>query len=250
MKIHLVLVALLTTSISFSEMRPIDKVYIVEGVVADRETLKCIPSAFLYNDSLGVMTTSDEKGYFKLVVPGEIIEKRKIIYLDIVKTGYKRNGSGFSFNPSKADTIHTAAFAKVMWNYDVKIFWMAKNESLLSSTNGAYARTNEGVYNTNTILQTFNKAVTSELRGRKMEQLKRGNEKVFFLINGKAAMATASSDVYFDNGDPIVFINNKRVKLTEINNQLKRSQANVDWSKSDAFSKQYRKDVITFVVNN
>jgi hypothetical protein len=231
-------------------MRPIDKVYIVEGVVADRETLKSLPSAILYNDSLGVMTTSDEKGYFKLVVPVELIEKRQNICLDIVKTGYKRNGSGFSFNPSKADTSHADVSGKVMWNYDVKIFWMARNESLLSSTSGAYARTKDGVHNTTAILQTFNEAVTSELRDRKMEQLKQGNEKVFFLINGKAALATDSSDVYFDNAEPIVFINNKRVKLTEINSQLKRSQARVDWTRSDAFSKQYRKDVIAFAVND
>jgi hypothetical protein len=228
MRICFVLFILLTASVSFSQMRPIDKVYIVEGI----------------------MTTSDEKGYFKLVVPVELIAKKQNIYLDIFKTGYKRNGSGFSYNPSKADSIQLDASAKMMWNYDIKIFWMAENGSQLSSTSGAYARTKEGVHSSAAVLHTFNDAVTSELKSRKMEQLKQGNEKVFFLINGKAAMATVNCDVYFDNAEPMVFVNNKRVKTAEINNRLKRNKAHVDWSKSDTLSKQYGKDAIAFTIND
>jgi hypothetical protein len=101
MRISLLLITLLITSSSFSQMQPIDKVYIVEGVVGDRETLQIIPSAILYNDSLGITTTSDEKGYFKLVVPFELLKKKQTIWIDIVKNGYKRNGSGFSYYASE-----------------------------------------------------------------------------------------------------------------------------------------------------
>jgi hypothetical protein len=92
--------------------------------------------------------------------------------------------------------------------------------------------------------------VASALRDRKIEQLKQGNEKVFFLIDGKAAMATASSDIYFDHAAPIVFISNKRVKLSEINNRLIRSKSEIDWHKSDTLSKQFKKDAIAFTFEN
>jgi|GEM_PF-3169076 len=250
MRIYLLLITLLITSASFSQMRPIDKVYIVEGVVADRETLQIIPSAILYNDSLGITTTSDDKGYFKLVVPFELIKKKQTIWIDIVKNGYKRNGSGFSYYLSKTDTFSHDTSGRLIWNYDVKIFWMAKAESQLSSNSGAYIRIKDGVYSPAAILETYNKAVASALRDRKMEQLKQGNEKVFFLIDGKAAMATASSDIYFDHAAPIVFISNKRVKLSEINNRLIRSKSEIDWHKSDTLSKQFKKDAIAFTFEN
>jgi hypothetical protein len=78
MRTYLLLFSLLTATLSFAQkIRPVDKPYIIQGVVADRETLKPIPDALLYNDSMGIMTTSDEKGYFKLVVPAGLIEKNE-----------------------------------------------------------------------------------------------------------------------------------------------------------------------------
>lgn len=248
MKIHITLIILLAASTSFSQIQPVDKVYVVEGVVADRESLKSIPSAILYNDSLGIMTTSDEKGYFKLVVPLELVTKRQMIPLEIVKTGYKRNGSGFNYNPPVTDTVRTNTEERIIWNSDLKIFWMAKNESKLSSTGGAYERAKGNQSDAALVQLAFNKAVASELHYRKMNQLKEGNEKVFFRIDGIAAFATAEYDVYCDHAQPIVFINNKRIKLSEINNLLKRSQARIDWPKSDAYAKQYKQDVIVFTV--
>jgi hypothetical protein len=125
---------------------------------------------------------------------------------------------------------------------------MAKTESPLSSNTGASRRVKDGVYSPAAIHQTYNKAVASVLRDRKMEQLKQGNEKVFFLIKGKAAMATASSDVYFDHAEPVVFIGNKRIKLSEINDHLKRSRSEIDWAKSDSLSRRFKKDAISLTL--
>jgi hypothetical protein len=245
MRVYLLSITLLLSVVSSGQMRPVGKVCIVEGVVADRETLKGIPSAILYNDSLGIMTTSDQTGYFKLVAPLELLKEKQTIRIDIVKDGYKRNGSGFSYNSFKGDT-NSSASGRYQWNQDVKIFWMATNESRLSPNSGAYARALEGVHSATAVLLTFQRAVASELRDRKMESLKSGNEKVFFLINGKAALATATSDVYFDSAEPVVFIDNEKVKLGEINNLLKRGSARVDWTRSDDLAKRLKKDVIVF----
>src|SRR6267378_246708 len=104
MKIPASLFIVILPLFAFSQMRPIGTVYVVEGIVADRETFKTIPSAILYNDSLGITTTSDENGYFKIVVSYDLVKNGKSIRLDIVKPGYKRNGSGFNHNPDKPDT--------------------------------------------------------------------------------------------------------------------------------------------------
>jgi hypothetical protein len=94
MRIILSFILLLTATFSFAQMRQISKVYIEEGVVVDRETLEVIASATLYNDSLGITTTSDENGYFKIVVPYDLVRDGRFIRIDIVKPGYKRTGSG------------------------------------------------------------------------------------------------------------------------------------------------------------
>ncbi|OHC84824.1 MAG: hypothetical protein A2546_06165 [Sphingobacteriia bacterium RIFOXYD2_FULL_35_12] len=75
-----------------AQMKPIEKVYIVEGVVADIETLKIIPSVIIFNDTLGITTTSDENGYFKVVAPYNLVRDKRLIIIDFVIKGYKRNG--------------------------------------------------------------------------------------------------------------------------------------------------------------
>jgi hypothetical protein len=250
MRIFTLFITFLTTSYSYSQMRPIDKVYIVEGVVADRETLKAVSSAILYNDSLGITTTSDENGYFKIVVPYELLKNRISIPMTVVKTGYKRNGSGLSYNPDKPDTTNDNDFESVIWNYDVKIFWMAKDQSNLSSTVSAHAPAKAGSHGYLMIRQTFDEAVASERWSRELEELKKGNEKVYFTINGHVCLVTSSYDMYFDESAPIVFIDDKRVKLAEINKMVKRSEVAVDDAKSQTLSKRYGKDVIALKVKN
>lgn len=246
MRVFFVFINLIITSTSFSQMRPVDKVYIVEGVVADRENLKSISSAILYNDNLNIFTTSDEKGYFKLVVPYELIKDGKTIPIDIVKNGYKRNGSGFHYNLNKADTIQSKP-SNIIWNNDVKIFWMAKNESEQSSTSAAHIRAREREYSSAVIKQSFDDAVVSERLSRKIDQLKKGNEKVYFLIDGKVILATASTYMHFYESSPTVYINEKKVKLDDINKHIKRNNVKVDWTKSNTLSKELKKDVIVFI---
>lgn len=249
MRTSLVLIALLTVSGSFSQMHPAGKVYIVEGVVADKETLKGIRSAVVYNDSLSIMTTSDERGYFKLVVPVELIRKMKMIPVGIVKKGYKRTGSFIHYNPIDPDSNQVSVSTEEKWNDNIEFFLMANNESPLFSSSGSRMRTQKNVFNSTVVMDAYSKVIVSEMRRRKINQLKEGNEKIFFIIDGKAVIAFDSSGAYFDNASPIIFFNNKRVKIAEINRQLKRSSARVDWSKSDSLSTRYKKDVIVFVVD-
>jgi hypothetical protein len=247
MKTYLLLFSLLTTSFSLAQtMRPIDKVYILEGVVADKQTLKPTPDAVLYNDSLGLMTTSDGKGYFKLVVPVALIEKRPMIRIDIVKSGYKRDGTAFGYHPAIADTVELAGFAVEIRNADVKIFWMAKTESVVSSGAGTSDRPRQAAYGAAAVQEIFERGVTSERSNRKLKQLKQGNEKVFFLIDGKAVFAYSNNGyVSFDNV-PLVFVNNKKVGLAEINKILKRDKVWQDEEAGLAFSKQYGRAAIAF----
>lgn len=250
MRIPLLLTALLTASFCGAQMHPLDKVYIVEGMVADRETLKAIPLAILYNDSLGITTTSDENGYFKIVVPHGLMTQRKNINIDILKTGYKRNGSGFSYNPVKEDTTLAARDAREVYNYDVKIFLMASQESPLLSTSMAHIPAREGVHGPGVIRLAFEQAVVSEQRSRKVKELKEGNDHVYFLIDRHVWLATSSYDMYFDESTPMVFIDDKQVKLKDINNLVKRSTATVDNAQSTALSQKYGRDVIALRSNN
>lgn len=247
MRIVTMLIPLLITACTYAQMRPIDKVYIVEGMVADRETLKVLPSAILYNDSLGITTTTDENGYFKIVVPYEHFKNRKSILIDIVKTGYKRNGSGFTYNPAKPDTTHSDTFERVIWNYDVKIFWMANNQSNLSSTASAHAPAKEGIHGATVIKLAFDDAVASDLRQKKFDQLKQGNDKVYFPIDGDIGLATSRYDIFVVGKLTHVFINDKKVKIPEINKLVRRTEIRYDNEKSNILTKKYKKETLAFI---
>ena len=97
---------------------------------------------------------------------------------------------------------------------------------------------------------SFYNAVASEFQSRKLELLKKGNENVYFKIDGKVVLTTASTYMFFDEPPPIVFIGDKKVKLELVNSLLKRNRVKVDWKKSDALSKQLRKEVIVFLPSN
>ena len=248
MKMFALFISMLIASLSIAQMRPIKKVYIVEGVVADRETLKAIPSAILYNDSLGITTTSDETGYFKIVVPNELIKDRQSIPIDIVKIGYKRDGSGLTYNPT-ADTFKANTNQRVIWNYDVKIFWLAKNESELSSTAGAYARAKERVYTASIIRRTFDEAVASELREEKFDKLKEGNEKVYFQLGDEIGLATGRNDIIVVGKLTHVYVDGKKVMLTDLNNVVRRSKFFYDRNTSDELSKKFGKETLAFATS-
>jgi hypothetical protein len=228
-------------------MRPIDKVYIVEGVVADRETLKAVSSAILYNDSLGITTTSDENGYFKIVVPYELLNNRISIPINIVKTGYKRNGSGLSYNPAKPDTTNGDDVERVIWNYDVKIFWMAKDQSNLSSTISACAPAKEGVHGATVIKLVFDEAVASDIRDKKFDQLKQGNEKVYFPLDGEIGLATSRYDIIVIGKLTHVYINDKKINITDINKMVRRNEIRYDKEKSNILTKKYGKETLAFI---
>lgn len=246
MRIVIIIISFLTTASSYSQMRPIDKVYIVEGIVADRDSMKVVADAILYNDSLGITTTSDENGYFKLVIPYNFFKNRNVIPIDIVKSGYKRIGSGIMHN---LDTNYDNSIDKIIWNYDVKIFWIAKVESRLSSASSANVPVKEGAHGPSAIKLVFDKAVASDIREKKFDLLKEGNEKVYFPLDGQIGLATARYDIIVVGKLSNVFINDKKVAVTDINSLVKRSQFLYDRPKSDELSKKYGRETLAFTTS-
>ena len=244
MRIILSFILLLTTTFSFAQMRPIDKVFIEEGLVLDRETLKVIPSAILYNDSLGITTTSDENGYFKIVVPYALVKDGKFIPLSIVKSGYKRMGSGLSYHSSDADTGKLSIEGAERYNYSVTVFYMAKDGSVHSSTVGSYSSAKEGAHGTAMVQLTYKELVASEMRENKFDQLKEGNDKVYFPLGDASGLVTRLYDLIVIGKLTHVYINGRKAKLTDINKMVKRSTVFYDRSKSDSLSKTYGKETI------
>src|SRR5688572_23965119 len=116
---------LLTFFISSAQIPAINKVYVIEGIVADQGTLKTIPSAILYNDSLRIITATDENGYFKSVLPFDQIKAGIDIPLVIVKEGYKPLETIFNYRPP-FDTGHLQAREGLIWPFDIKIVWLAE----------------------------------------------------------------------------------------------------------------------------
>ena len=225
------------------QMKPLEKVFVVEGIIADKETFEIIPSAIIFNDTLGITTISDENGYFKIVVPYKLVTEKQHIQIDIIKTGYKRNGWGISsFQLQKEiDTLKQ----NVAWNYDVQILLMAKNVSSESSTSMAHIPSKENTHGYPMIKLTFEQAINSEKRNRKLEQLKLGNENVYFHFDKWIIFAIGTSGAYLET-KPIVFIDGKKSKLSNLNKQLKRSKTKLDWKESAELETKYKKFVIAF----
>jgi hypothetical protein len=246
MRLLITIFFLLIASVSFTQTQPINKFYIVEGVVADRETLQPISLAILFNDSLGVTTTSDNNGYFKVVVPLELIRKMGSIPIRIIKYGYKLLGSGFSYNPINNDSALNDNFEMIVWNYDVKIFWLAKIQSSISSTVSANAPAKEGTHGSDMIKLTFENVVSSDLRDKKFEQLKQGNDKVYFKIGKDFCFATARYDIIAIGKLKSIYIDDKKITLNGINKVVKRNEIAYDKEKSTILSKEYGKETLVF----
>ena len=226
-----------------AQMKPLDKVYIIEGIVADKETLEVIQSAIIFNDTFGITTTSDENGYFKLVVPYNLVKDRALIPIDILRKGYKRNGWGIGSVHLQKD-IATIEGPEV-WRYDVPILLMAKNESTENSTSMAHIPAKENEHGYPMIKQTFEQAVFSERRYRKLEQLKKGNEQVYFDVDGWIMFSTRSSSAYLDSV-PLVFVDGEKIELSILNNKVKRSLTKIDWKESEALENKLGKRVVAF----
>ena len=227
-------------------MHPIDTVYVVEGIVADRQTQKTIRSAILYNDSMSITTTSDENGYFKIVVPYKIFKNHHSIPIDIVKSGYKRNGSGFNYNPSPVEATNINVDETVIWNYDVKLFWMAKNESELTSTSSANAPIKTGAHGYSAIKMAFENCVTSNLREEKFDRLKEGNSKVYFQLGKETGFATSRYDIIVIGNLTHIYLDGKKVDLSDINKMARRSSFYYDRQTSDLLSKKLGKETLAF----
>lgn len=244
MRIFIVLLILLKTTFSFAQTQVFSKVYIVEGLVIDAETSQVVPSAILYNDSLGIATTTDENGYFKIVVPVGLVKSGTNVQINVVKTGYKLNRTWFGYNPFPADTIANDNDSSVLYNSDVPVFQMAKNSSSLISTSGIHSPVKEGEHGAAMIRQTYNEMIASEQRQKKFDRLKQGNDKVYFPLNGGTGLVTRLYDIIVIGRLTYVYIDGRKVKLIDINKAVKRSAVFYDRLKSDSLSKACGKEIV------
>ena len=135
----------------------------------------------------------------------------------------------------------------MIWNYDVKIFWMAKDQSNLSSTVSAHIPAKEGVHGATVIKLAFDEAVASDIRDEKLDMLKEGNDKVYFPLDGEIALATSRSDIIVIGKITHVFINDKKVNIKDINKLVKRNEIRYDMEKSNILSKKYGKETLAFI---
>jgi hypothetical protein len=245
MRLVALFIPLLITVYSYSQIRPNNAVYIIEGVVADRETLKGLPSAILYNDSLHITTTSDENGYFKIVLPYELIRQydlfrnQNFLRIDVLKAGYKGIAAGVAYNHDEPDSVYMDSLNMEIWGNNVKIFWMPP---------GLYAPAKEEEHGPAGTMKAFDKAVASILRKKKFDRLKQGNDKVYFPLDGETGLATSGYDIVVIGNLTHVFIDDKKVNISDINNLVKRDEIRYDNEKSKILTEKYRKETLAFTI--
>lgn len=244
MKRIIALIMMLFVNFSFAQMRPIGKVYIVEGVVVDGETFLAIPSAILYNDSLHITTTSDENGYFKIVIPYDLIKDKGVIPIEIEKTSYKRIRSGFRYNGSQFDSSQLKQDKTELYSYDIKLFFLAPNRSGFVSTGGSIAPVVEGAHGAIMVKKSYGEWITREQRERKFTQLKQGNETVYFQLDSATGLATRLYDIIVIGALKYVYIDGKKVSLTDINKLAKRNNVFYDKLNSNELTKINGREVI------
>ena len=110
---------------------------------------------------------------------------------------------------------------------------------------------------------SIDEGLVSERRSRKLNMLMKGNENLYFPIDGYFAIATITNPeevhlahffplnmVHYYRSPPIIYINKKRARLVDVNRRFKLNSAVMDWKESHALSRRFGKDVIVFVEND
>ena len=231
---------------SFAQKVPIKTVYILEGIVTDRETFKVIPSASLFCDSLGINTMSDQYGYFKIAVPLEQVRDSMVVPFKITRAGYKPFGWLMSRNFDKSDTICIMPKLVELHDQNVRVFYMAKTTSLLSSTVVNTIWPKKGEYGANMAKLAFDELIKGELQELELDSLKKGNEYVYLPLKDGIGLATYRGDIIVTGKLTHVFLNDKKVKVTDLNRLVKRSHFAFAMEKSTALSLKYGRELLAF----
>ena len=180
------------------------------------------------------------------MVPYQLIKEKKHIDIDIIKPGYKRNGWGISGLDLSDLEKASASTLPEIWNFDVQILLMARNESTYSSASMVTVPVKLNVHGYEFIKLAFDKAVSGTRSFRKLDSLKISNEKVCFFIDNEVYFLTDSATNIYEKW-PIIFINGHREKLSVINKKLKRSHVYFDDKASRELTKKYGKDVLAII---
>jgi hypothetical protein len=131
-----------------------------------------------------------------------------------------------------------------LYNCGVTVYYMARDNSVHSSNVGAHSPVKEGVHGAAMVLLTYKELVASELREIKFDQLKEGNDKVYFPLDDATGLATRLYDLIVIGKLTHVYIDGRKVKLTDVNKVVKRNNVFYDRTKSDSLSKAYGKETI------
>jgi hypothetical protein len=241
MRIPIALLVLLHTSFCFAQTSTFSKVYVVEGLVLNTGTFEVIPSAVLHNHSLGITTTTDQNGYFKIVVPFKSLKDDSIINIEVAKEGYKINHSGFYYNLTR---VASAANADSFYHSDVVVFYLAENNSSLSSAVSIQAPLKQGLHGAEMIRETYDQIVGSQRRENLFDRLKQGNEMVYFAVDSATGLATRLYDIIVIGKLTHVYIDGIKVKVSDINKRTKRSTIFYDMVKSNSLSKAFGKETV------
>ncbi len=127
---------------------------------------------------------------------------------------------------------------------------MQKNEGHLESTTSAHAPAEDGKHGAAAIKLVFDQAVILQLKSRKFDELKAGNEKVYFEIDGQACFATSKYDMFADDKISFVYLNDRKVKLHDLNKLARRNDFTLDDAKTTELSRKYGRDTFAFVAKN
>lgn len=248
MRIIYFFIAFLISFSSLAQMKPVGKVYITEGFVADIDTKEPISGAILYNDSLTITTTTDQNGYFKIAVPVSLIKSKNLIPIDVIKKGYKRNGSAISYNPNPTDTLKQNDSLEITWSYNVHSVFLAKNEShSYYGSGGASMYVAKDEHGPAAVQKSFVQYVAEEIVENTLDSLKEGNDKVYFLLGKQAGIATYKYDIILNRKPKYVFLDGKKITPKKLNKIITRDKLRYDTKTSISLSKKYGKEILSFI---
>lgn len=197
-------------------------IYTVEGMVSDGNSYDVIKYAIIKNDELGIAALSDDRGYYALSFPVKYLDSNKMLGFEVFKDGYKINKWWIMYNPM--DLVLNDSSGKChIWNYDLKMIKLQKLNTIKEFYVSAHRRKDTIDHGFVGIRTSFEEFVDESKRADQMEILKANNENVFFKLNGKYVICIDGSTIYLPNKKINVYINNKRIKLRNLNKLLKRS---------------------------
>jgi hypothetical protein len=201
-----------------------EKIITTTGLIVDAETLEPLASAKITIQDLKIAVSTDDKGFYKVQIP---YEKLPLNYtMVVIKDGYELFKIFGGYEENK-NSVHTNSIGDVEF---IGINKKDKKGSFIHAMDGA----NENVasFGYDSVLARFEDFKLSNQRQRKLEQLKMGNEKVFFIIDGHSYVTAQNTQAASISSETdIVQVNDKPMPAEEVNRSIQRKNVTVVGSK-------------------